>query len=161
MVYVRFCRQNLLPIPPVSPVPAPSSDLVAVLENFPTLDATKPFDPAAIRTHLDVIIIPFARHMTDELATLSKENIGLVGKEGYAEIEAKIGAKLRGYGPEWFLCSAFGQSTCEVRGAGLQLTRLQLPCRRLCSDRCFRSLSSCEKSSCLSVVDDYFRCYAC
>lgn len=110
MLYVRFCRQNLSPTPQVSPVPQPTGDLLAVYEKYTNLNDALPFDPKALREHLGPVIPVFAKHMTDEIETLSKEKIAQVGQKEYGAIDGRLRVKLQAYGPEWFLCIVFGQS---------------------------------------------------
>lgn len=109
MVYVRLVRQNLSPTPSVSPVPGPTEDLLAVFERHHNLDATCPFEPKALRKHFDQIISVFAKHMTDELQTLTKEKVAQIGEMEYAAIDKRLRDMLRAHGPEWFLCITFGQ----------------------------------------------------
>ena len=110
MLYVRFVRQNLSPAPPVSPVPEPTQDLLAIYQKYHNLNDALPFDAEALRKHLDQVIPVFAKHMTDEIETLNKDKIAQVGRKEYAAIDGRLKARLQAYGPEWFLCIAFGQS---------------------------------------------------
>lgn len=137
MLYVRFCRQNLIPTPSPSPVPEPTADLLAAYDKYPNLDAKQPFDPKALRSHLDEVILVFGEHMTDEIETLSKDKISLVGEKEYAAIDGRLKAKLQAYGPEWFLCIAFGQYSTSRWGHWARwLTRYSV-----CADECFGSAS--------------------
>jgi hypothetical protein len=108
MLYVRLCRQNLVSTPPISPVPEPTADLLLAYNQYPNLDAERPFEPKLFRKHLDEILEVFAEHMTGEIETLSKDKIAQVGEKQYLEVNGRVAAKLKAYGPEWFLCLAFG-----------------------------------------------------
>jgi hypothetical protein len=106
MLYVRYCRQNLKPTPPASPVPEPVQDLVDVYNKHPNLDANQPFNPKVFRDHLDQIFAEFGRHMVHEIGTLSKENMEKVGEKNLERINEGLKKVLLAHGPEWFLCSA-------------------------------------------------------
>lgn len=110
MLYVRYCRQNLTPTPASSPIPEPSPALVAIYDKYPLLDATKPFDSQVFRKHLDEIIVIFGQHMVDEIETLRQDKIEQIGEKNLTEINAGIQKVLMAYGPEWFLCPAYGRS---------------------------------------------------
>lgn len=120
MVYVRLCRQNLDPTPSVSPVPDPTAELLAVYNKYPNLDAHQPFDAAVLQRHFDQVISVFAKHMTDEIETLSKDKIVQVGQKEYEAINKRLIAKLQSYGPEWFLCIAFGEFSPGFTMSNLQ-----------------------------------------
>lgn len=109
MLYVRFCRDNLKPTPSTSPVPEPTADLLAAYDQFPSLNAQKPFSPKVLQHHLDQIISVFGKHMTEELDTLTKDKIAQVGEKEYATIDGQLRDKLKAYGPDWFLCIAIGK----------------------------------------------------
>ena len=105
MLYVRYCRQNLKPTPPPSPVPEPSQELIDVYDKYPNLDANAPFNPKVFRTHLDQVFEQFGKHMVDEIETLSKENIEKIGEKNLERINVGLKEVLMAHGPEWFLCS--------------------------------------------------------
>jgi len=109
MLYVRYCRQNLTPTPAPSPIPEPSPALVAIYDKYPLLDATKPFDHQVFRKHLDEIIVIFGQHMVDEIETLRQDKVEQIGEKNLVEINAGIQKVLMAYGPEWFLCPAYGE----------------------------------------------------
>lgn len=110
MVYVRYCRQNLLPTPTPSPVPEPSQELLDVYNKYPILNSKESFNPKIFKTHLDEVFVVFGRHMVDEIKTLSKENIEKIGEKNFEKINMGVNKVLMALGPEWFLCSACCES---------------------------------------------------
>jgi len=105
MLYVRYCRQNLTPTPPPSPVADPSQELIDVYSKYPNLDATATFNPKVFRTHLDEVFEQFGRHMVDEIETLSRQNVEKIGEKNLEKVNVGLKEVLMAHGPEWFLCS--------------------------------------------------------
>lgn len=83
--------------------------MLSAYDKFPALNAKKPFHSKLFKGHLDLVISVFGKHMTDEIETLASEKVALVGQKEYEAIDEGVGARLRSYGPEWFLCIAFGE----------------------------------------------------
>nr|XP_031861133.1 uncharacterized protein CI109_003494 [Kwoniella shandongensis]KAA5528205.1 hypothetical protein CI109_003494 [Kwoniella shandongensis] len=127
-LYVRHQRSLLTTIP--SPVPEPTDEFKATIDlsEYPDLDFDKPFDAAAFRRHIDGFIMPLAKHLGAEIETLKPELMERIGKDGMIQINKGVEARLKAYGPAWFLCSAISEyhlRSYRASSGGLQYGALQ------------------------------------
>jgi hypothetical protein len=107
-LYLRRCRAALTPPPPASPVPEPPAEVLAIDLGRYGLDPSRPFDPQALRTHIEGWARPLVEHLKDEIHTISPEYIAKVGQGNIETLDKAVLKHLQGYDPSWFLCSVYG-----------------------------------------------------
>ncbi|RXK41904.1 hypothetical protein M231_00625 [Tremella mesenterica] len=109
-LYLRHSRETLSPPPkPVtSPVPTPPEEILSLdRSQAPLLDFNKPFDPYAMRRHMDSFMDILTQHLTDEIDTLTPEIMTHFPQEKDKELRKMMEEHFKAYDPAWFLCSAF------------------------------------------------------
>lgn len=74
------------------------------------LDRTAPFDPDALKRHIDSFMLPLIKHLYDELETLQPKYVGLLSKDQWDYFLSKSEKDYRSFDPKWFLCSTLGES---------------------------------------------------
>ena len=106
-LYLRKCRALLQPTPRPSPIPEPPADVNEIDLGQFGLDPAAGFNPQALRKHMDSWMLALAKHLADEIDTLTPEYIISVGKDNITQINKDVVKHLQSYDPTWFLCSTY------------------------------------------------------